>query len=119
LYSAGFEAAETAVPHSLQNFALDCSSAPHDLHAKPAAVMRAPPISGPRLSQLPKDRATPQQETALFDTGIKAIAVFVIGTGQPDSSFVWLPIFDQLVVERGCHLANQVSRPHGRDHDYH
>jgi hypothetical protein len=31
LYSAGFEAAETAVPHSSQNFALDRSSAPHDL----------------------------------------------------------------------------------------
>jgi hypothetical protein len=39
LYSAGFEAAETAVPHSLQNFALDRSSAPHVMHVR-VAVMR-------------------------------------------------------------------------------
>jgi hypothetical protein len=39
LYSAGFEAAETAAPHSLQNFALDCNSAPQVMHAK-VPVMR-------------------------------------------------------------------------------
>ena len=41
--------------------------------------------------------------------------VFVVGIGQPEGAFVWLPVFDQRVVERGCHLVNQVTRPHGRN----
>src|SRR5246127_4814937 len=39
LYSAGVVAAETAAPHSLQNFEFGGSSAPHDPHTEAAAVM--------------------------------------------------------------------------------
>ena len=41
--------------------------------------------------------------------------VFVVGIGQPEGAFVSFLVFDQRVVERGCHLVNQVTRPHGRD----
>ena len=41
--------------------------------------------------------------------------VFVVGIGQAEGAFKWLPVFDQRVVERGCHLVNQVTCPRGRN----
>jgi hypothetical protein len=48
LYSAGSAAAETAAPHSSQNFAFSRSSVPHVALAIPAAVMPTPPMRVPR-----------------------------------------------------------------------
>ena len=41
--------------------------------------------------------------------------VFVVGIGQPEGTVVWLPIFDQGVVKRCCHLVNQALRARGRN----
>src|ERR1700751_5648939 len=43
LYSAGFGLAETAAPHSLQNFAISFSAVPHDPHDSPVAVISRRP----------------------------------------------------------------------------
>src|SRR6516165_4887636 len=50
LYSAGFEVAETAAPHSLQNLEFGGSSMPHAAQANPVAIMASPRPSrcGPR-----------------------------------------------------------------------
>src|SRR5262249_19807386 len=42
LYSAGFEAEDTAAPHAKQNFAFWGSSIAHDEHTNPVAVMALP-----------------------------------------------------------------------------
>lgn len=37
--------------------------------------------------------------------------VLVIRIGQTEGTIMGFPIFDQSVVESGCHLANEVTRP--------
>jgi hypothetical protein len=48
------------------------SPVPHDPHAT-SAVIRAPPIQGPRPPQLPKDRAFTSERRRYFDPGIKRL----------------------------------------------
>ena len=35
--------------------------------------------------------------------------MFIVGVWQVEGAAVWFPIFDQGVVESGCHLANEVA----------
>jgi len=66
LYSAGTAAAETAAPHSSQNFAFSRSSMPHVTHATPATVMPEPPIRGFRVPRCAKNRVFTSGEGALL-----------------------------------------------------
>lgn len=40
--------------------------------------------------------------------------MFVFGVWQVERAIVWFPIFDQSIVESGCHLVDQVTGSCGR-----
>jgi hypothetical protein len=60
--------AVVGAPHSSQNLARSRKPVPHDPHAS-AAVMRTPPIQGPRLLQLRTIRLSTPKNSAIHHHG--------------------------------------------------